>query len=44
MSFFGFDTSMPPGLRQHQQPGTGGAGGETMEERLRRMAEADENL
>ena len=32
MSFFGFDTSLP------QRPG------ETMDEKLRRMAAADENL
>lgn len=35
MSFFGFDTSMPPGL---------GPGGDSLDERLRKMAEADENL
>lgn len=32
MSFFGFDTALPPG------------GGDSLDERLRRMAEADENL
>jgi hypothetical protein len=36
MSFFGFDTSMPPGMQQ--------GGGDSLDERLRRMAEADENL
>jgi hypothetical protein len=40
MSFFGFDTSLPP------RAGGGGGGhpGETMDEKLRRMAAADENL
>lgn len=36
MSFFGFDTNMPPGMQE--------LGGDSLDERLRRMAEADENL